>query len=99
MSRKYSFNIQSSFQPHYNPAVGSYVTSRSDFNDRLKVISEEASIKTGIHHDFKPHDAQDHEAFGLTADHVADALDHQARIKMDGPPPPPLVIPLNADLH
>ncbi len=78
-TRIYSFSIAKSFQPHYNPSVGRYVTSRSDFNDALKQHSDEASEKTGVYHNFKPYDARDHEAFGLSSDDLADANESRAK--------------------
>lgn len=72
-TRIYAFSIAKSFQPHFNPSVGRYVTSRSDLNDAFKVISDDASTRTGIYHNFKPYDVQDHEAFGLTSDDLEDA--------------------------
>jgi len=36
------------FQPHYNYAVGQYVTSWADFNDKLRRLGDIQSERTGI---------------------------------------------------
>ena len=82
MRRQYGFYIKPSFQAHYNPSIGKYVSSRSEYENDLKVLSEKASLHTGIEHRFTPHDARDHEAFGLTS---ADAEDGRATFERERP--------------
>lgn len=41
---------------HFNSSVGSYVRNQREFSEGLKRKSEEASVLTGISHDFKPFD-------------------------------------------
>jgi len=42
------------FQPHYNHAVGQYVSTDSEFRDALKRCSDRSTAETGIPHDFQP---------------------------------------------
>jgi putative FmdB family regulatory protein len=51
--RKFSFTTSNSMREHWNTAVGQYVSSRSDMTEALKRQSEEASIRTGIDHQFE----------------------------------------------
>lgn len=48
------FNAQTSFQPHFNWAVGSHVNTRREFEDKMKECSDRASQSLGIDHDFQP---------------------------------------------
>lgn len=79
MKRSFSFAIKSSFQAHFNPSLGRYVSSRQELDDGFKTISETASNATGIHHNFVAHDINDHQAFGLTDEHVEDGLETRAK--------------------
>lgn len=42
------------FKPHYNYAVGKYVSTDREFRDALKVCSERNSVSTGIDHNYEP---------------------------------------------
>jgi hypothetical protein len=42
------------FVPHFNHAVGRYVTSDRDFRDALKVCAEVNSVATGMDHCYEP---------------------------------------------
>jgi hypothetical protein len=44
---------------HYNNAVGQFVTNKRQFYDGLKMKSEEASIRTGMDHNYEPIDPSD----------------------------------------
>lgn len=46
--RVYGFRQAAGLQPHFNHAVGRYVTNNRDFNDALKERSEVQSLRTGI---------------------------------------------------
>jgi hypothetical protein len=62
LKRVFSCSIPSSrtrFEPHYNYTVGSYVSSWSDFSDKLKLQSEDNSQVTGIEHNYTPIAASD----------------------------------------
>lgn len=48
------------FTPHYSPAVGKPVSSQKEFREDLKRASEEATLRTGMPHDFQPIDIRDH---------------------------------------
>lgn len=49
----------------FNPTIGGYVPNMRKFKDELKIASEQATLRTGIPHDFKPIDLNDHEACGI----------------------------------
>jgi hypothetical protein len=83
LTRKYSFRIGSSFQPHYNPSVGRYVRNEADFQSALSAASDAASEYTGIPHHFVAHDLQDTAAHGLSSADVAEANDRNARMRFD----------------
>ncbi len=42
------------FEPHFNHAVGRYVTSDRDFRDALKQCAERNSVATGMDHNYEP---------------------------------------------
>lgn len=42
------------FAPHYNHAVGRWVTSDRDFRDALKQASDANSEATGMEHNYEP---------------------------------------------
>lgn len=66
MGRKYSVAVQSSFQPHFNHAVGKYVSSQSEFNNELKYLGDRQTEQTGIPHSYVPIEIGDRDAFGAT---------------------------------
>lgn len=53
---------------HFNNSLGRYVTGKRDFQDGLKVASEEATERNGIPHNFVMVDGRDHEAAGVTGE-------------------------------
>lgn len=44
---------------HYNASVGAYVSNETQFKDHLKVQSEQATLRTGLEHNFVPHDPRE----------------------------------------
>ena len=66
--RVYSFSPKTSFQPHYNTALGRWVTSEKDFKDGLKSASDAASVRTGLDTNYVPVEWQDKETFRATED-------------------------------
>ena len=65
------FRVASSFQPHFNHAVGAPVNNEREFRDKLKKAAEIETEKTGVYHDYQPVDYADRDAFGITDDHLA----------------------------
>lgn len=82
-TRRFSFNLPSSFQPHYNPSVGRYVRNEADFKAALSKASDDASEYTGVVHKFVPQDLHDTSAFGLSSADVSEAKDTIARKKFE----------------
>lgn len=66
MVRVFSFNIKPVMQEHLNRTTGQLVSSERQFKDQLKRQSEEATIRTGIEHNFVPVDASDKATLGVT---------------------------------
>lgn len=66
MVRVFSFTVKTSMQEHHNHTTGQMVSSDKQFRDQLKRQSEEATIRTGIEHNFQPVDANDKQTFGVT---------------------------------
>jgi putative FmdB family regulatory protein len=56
----------SPFLEHFNTAVGSHVTSKREFGDKLKAASDRQSARTGLAHNYVPVDLRDREACGVT---------------------------------
>lgn len=78
-SRRFVFQLATSFQPHFNAATGAYVTSKTDFEDKLKLLSETTSEKTGVFTDYQPVDMSDAAACGLTPEDVAEVTEARAK--------------------
>lgn len=71
--RKFSFNVQGGIKEHWNAAVGQYVNNRAEMSDALKRQSEEASVRTGIDHDYvmvDPADMRDPRVHGVNEDNL-----------------------------
>lgn len=83
MRRIYSFYVEKAFVPHFNPSVGAFVSSQTDFNNRLAAMSEAETERTGIYHNYIPIEQGDAAGFGLTSDDLAMAED--ARGSNPGP--------------
>jgi predicted nucleic acid-binding Zn-ribbon protein len=69
--RRYNFYTAVSMKEHWNQAVGQYVSNRSEMTDALKRQSEEASVRTGIDHEFElvePSEMADAKAHGVDED-------------------------------
>lgn len=59
VKRVWSFTTGKGMPEHYNNAVGQFVTNKRQFYDGLKMKSEEASIRTGMDHNYEPIDPSD----------------------------------------
>lgn len=79
MARDYSFSISPSFTEHYNKSLGMYVPNRKIMDDAFKVASEQATLNTGVEHHFVPKDPYDHEAFGITQEHIEENKEHYSK--------------------
>lgn len=66
MARVFSFAIKTPMHEHINHTTGQLVSSERQFKDQLKRQSEEATLRTGIEHNFVPVDAKDKATFGVT---------------------------------
>jgi hypothetical protein len=64
---------------HFNVSTGQFVNNEQQFADQLKIKSEEASLRTGMDHNFVPVDVTDMKALGVTEE----GLEHTRRIHHD----------------
>lgn len=72
MIKLFSFSVPRTFQPHWNSAVGQWVTSQNHFEELLKIKSESNSIQSGIEHNYVPVEWGDAAAFGATDEGIDD---------------------------
>ena len=80
--RKFTFYTASSMQEHFNTAVGEYVSNRQQMDDALKRQSEQASLRTGVDHEYvrvDPSDMRDARAHGVSED----SLEPTRRLQRD----------------
>lgn len=94
MSRVFSFVHKTGMPEHFNNTTGQVVSSSKQFADQLKRQSEEATIRTGIEHNFVPVDAADKKAFGVTNEGLAATYDRRKKLGM---PIPDAIKPANMD--
>lgn len=66
LQRVWSFSFNKPMQPHFNSSVGKYVSNDNQFKDELKRKSEEATLRTGVEHNYQPIDIADRESLGVT---------------------------------
>lgn len=71
-ARVYSFAIKTSFVPHYNPSVGKFVSSQSEFDSELRRLSDQQTERTGITHNYVSRELGDSAAFHNTEDGMDD---------------------------
>jgi hypothetical protein len=67
----FSFYTGTGMKEHWNTAVGRYVSNRHDMDETLKRQSDEASVRTGIDHDYQyvsPAEMADPNAHGVSED-------------------------------
>lgn len=58
--RRYSrIAVKQSMPEHFNSSTGAVVRNERQFRDQLKVQSEQATLRTGLEHNFVPHDPRD----------------------------------------
>lgn len=58
VKRKYQLAVQRPMHDHYNNTTGTVIGSDRQFREELKAMSEVASKKTGIDHDYQPIDPE-----------------------------------------
>ena len=51
---------------HWNTALGNYVSNERQFKDGLKIASENATMLTGVEHNYQPVDLKDTKRLGVT---------------------------------
>lgn len=79
LKRVFNFNLKHSMPEHFNHSVGKHVTNESKLRDEFKRLSDAATERTGIPHNYVPVDPMDKETLGVT-DEGLDAT-HDAMVK------------------
>lgn len=82
-TRVFAFTTSTSMREHWNTAVGQYVSNRYEMSEALKRQSEQASIRTGIDHNYEmvsPSEMMDPTAHGASED----GLEETRRRNFDG---------------
>ena len=64
--RVWGFSFKPTMKEHINSTTGQYVRTEQQFSTQLKRMSESASIRTGIEHDFQPVDISTPTSNGVT---------------------------------
>ena len=82
--RVWSFIVDSSFEPYYAPSFGCVVNSRTHAKDLAKIASEEATLRTGIPHNYEVIDTHDDEAAGVDTEHKKHVLDETRKFAVNG---------------
>lgn len=66
IKRVFSFSIRRSMPEHFNTSTGTYVSNERALKDDFKRLSDAATERTGIPHNYVPIDPQDKETLGVT---------------------------------
>ena len=82
--RQWGFHVDLSFEPYFAPSFGSVVKSRTHAKDLAKIASEEATLRTGVPHDFTVVDTHDDAAVGINTDEKKAELDNTRRWAVNG---------------
>jgi len=77
LNRVYDFNYHADLPEHFSHTTGTPVRGHRHFRDELKRLSDEASERTGIHHNFVPTDYTQPANLGVTEE----GLEHTFRTK------------------
>lgn len=75
LGRKFSFSTKRSFEPHYNTAVGKFVSNKTQLNDQLRKLEDKAYQQTGYAPNYQVVDPSE-AALGVT-DEGMDATHRQ----------------------
>lgn len=59
LRRLFSFSFKPIIHPHYNPSIGKVVSDDSQVRSELSRLSDEATARTGILHNYVPVDLRD----------------------------------------
>lgn len=73
--RRFSFSYKPDIPEHVSPTTGRVVKNSRDFKDQLKAMSDEATERTGIPHNFVPTDPTDMKANGVTEEGLKETYD------------------------
>ena len=82
--RDWRFRVDLSFEPYFAPSFGTVVKSRTHAKDLAKIASEEATVRTGVPHDFAVVDTHDDAAVGINTDEKKAELDNTRRWAVNG---------------
>lgn len=73
--RIFGFALKPIVHGHMNPTTGQYVSGDKAFKEQLKVMSNEATERTGVPHNYVPTDPRDMKASGVTEEGLKETYD------------------------
>jgi hypothetical protein len=82
--RDWRFHPDFSFEPYFAPSFGTVVKSRTHANDLAKIASEEATLRSGVPHDFAVIDTHDDAAVGINTEEKKAEMDNTRRWAVNG---------------
>lgn len=82
--RDWRFHVDFSFEPYFAPSFGTVVKSRTHAKDLAKIASEEATLRTGVPHDYTVVDTHDDAAVGINTEEKKAELENTRRFAVNG---------------
>jgi hypothetical protein len=82
--RDWGFHVDLSFEPYFAPSFGTVVKSRTHAKDLAKIASEEATLRTGVPHDYAVVDTHDDAAVGINTDEKKAEQENSRRFAVNG---------------
>lgn len=79
IKRVFGFAFKRPMPEHFNTAVGHEVGSERALRNELRVLSDQASARTGIPHNFVPVDPRDKETLGVTEEGLDSTFDAEVK--------------------
>lgn len=73
--RRFSFSYKPDIPEHLSPTTGQVVKNSRDFKDQLKAMSDAATERTGVPHNYVPTDPTDMKANGVTEEGLRETYD------------------------
>lgn len=74
MKQRFGFAYHADYREHFNTTTGSMITSKKQFRNELKVLSEKATLETGVYHDFVPADLSNPRDLGVTSEGLEESF-------------------------
>lgn len=78
--RVFGFSHVKSMESHFNNTVGKPISSMRQFKSELARKSDEATLRTGIEHNYQPVEWGDKERLGVTGEGIYESNKRRAEI-------------------